>query len=223
MVQAEDVLVDLAAEEAQAAGGGLKKLKDVTKELEGIIPAGEGQMQMMSTADKIPLWNIHSGRRSDILSDQLRFQLRKRFPRNHPLAGQRVYSMKPIEAPTLPKLKCWLHPENEMRGWLDGIGLKGRTCMSDSIPTDYAVRVHVMRKHSTTYNIIVDERSKDASREENALQRAQLAAMERIGGGKAEGPKVHYCRTEGCERFFDLEANRNAHEYKCPQKKTHKE
>ncbi len=27
-----------------------------------------------------------------------------------------------------------------------------------------------------------------------------------------------YCRNEGCPRFFDKEASRNAHEYKCPQR-----
>ena len=221
--QAEDVLIDIAAEEAQAAGGGLKALKDITKELEGMIPPGQGAMALLSTADKIPVWNVHSGRRSDILSDQLRFQLSKRFPRNHPLAGQRVYSMVEVEGPVLPKLKCWLHPEHEMRGWLDGIGLRGRTCMSDSIPTEYAVNVHMQRKHSTAYNLIVDERSKEVTREQNDLQRAQLAAMERLAGTAhvkehSEGPKVHHCRTEGCTRFFDTERGRDMHE-----RKEHKE
>ncbi len=214
--QAEDLLVDIAAEEAQAAGGGLKKLKDVATELEGMT-AGEGQMALLSTADKIPVWNVHSGRRSDILTDQLRFQMKKRFPKDHPLAGQRVYSLTEVEAPTLPKLKCWLHPEHELRKWLDGIGLKGKTCMADSIPTEYAVTTHMGRKHSTAYNLIVAEQSKEVTREQNELQRAQLAAMERIGG-KTEGPKVHYCRIEGCERFFDSEPGRDLHE-----KKPHKE
>lgn len=237
MVQAEDILIDLAAEEAQEAGGGLKKLRDVTKELEGIVPEGEGQMHMMSTADKIPVWNIHSGRRSDILSDQLRFQLKKRFPANHPLAGQRVYSLKPVPMPTLPEKKCWLHPEHEMRGWLDSIGLKGKTCMADKIPTDYAVTTHMGRKHSGVYNLIVSEQGKEETRRQTDLQERQLAAMERIGnqavgpiaeeiasdGVTLEAPTLYYCRTEGCERFFDKEPNRNAHEYKCPLKKAHKE
>jgi len=37
---------------------------------------------------------------------------------------------------------------------------------------------------------------------------------------KAESkPEAFYCRNEGCPRFFDKEASRNAHEYKCPQRK----
>ena len=36
---------------------------------------------------------------------------------------------------------------------------------------------------------------------------------------KAESaPEAFYCRNEGCPRFFDKEASRNAHEYKCPQR-----
>jgi len=211
MVQAEDILVDLAAEEAQAAGGGLKKLRDVTSELEGIVPAGEGQMQMMSTADKISVWNIHSGRRSDILSDQLRFQLRKRFPANHPLAGQRVYSLKPVEGPALAQLKCWLHPGHELRPWLDSIGLMGKTCMADKIPTDYAVRTHMRRKHSGVYDLIQDERSKEETRRQNDLQERQLAAMERLSGGATQEKRGYDCPVEGCERFFDSEQGLRLH------------
>lgn len=221
MVQAEDILVDIAAEEAQAAGGGLKKLKEIATDFEGMT-AGEGQMTLLSTADKIPVWNIHTGRRSDILRDQLKFQMKKRFPPNHPLAGQRCYSLQPVEAPALAELKCLLHPDHKLRSWLDGIGLKGRTCMTDKIPTEYAVKVHMQRKHTTAHTIIMEERGKEEAHEAADLQRAQLKAMERLASGNDSqhevGPTLHYCRIEGCERFFDKEAGRDLHE-----KKAHKE
>lgn len=46
--------------------------------------------------------------------------------------------------------------------------------------------------------------------------------------GLAPAPKAEskseafYCRNEGCPRFFDKEPSRNAHEYRCPQRKEKK-
>ena len=207
--QIQEALVDLAAEEAQQDGGGLKVLKDVTSELEGMIPAGEGRMQLMSSAGKISVWNRHSGRQSDILTDQLRFQLRKRFPSRHPLAGQRVYSLKPVDVPIGQELKCWLHPESDMRPWLDEIGLAGKSCLTATIPTDYAVRIHMRRKHPTAYDLIMDEKGKKERKEERELRQRQLDALERMAG-KAKRDS-HDCAVEGCNRFFDSAQGLNLH------------
>lgn len=205
--QIQEALVDLAAEEAQQEGGGLKELRDVTSELEGMIPRGEGQMKLMSSAGKLSVWNRHSGRQSDILTDQLRFQLRKRFPRNHPMAGQRVYSLKPVDVATAPKLKCWLHPDHEKRAWLDSIGLAGKSCLAASIPTDYAIRVHMRRRHPAAYDLILDEERKEERRKDNDLRQQQLEALQKIAGGPKR--ESHDCSM--CDRFFDSAQGLNLH------------
>jgi len=211
--QIEEALLDLAAEEAREGGGTLKELRDVTSELEGMIPKGEGRMRLLSSADTLDVWNVHSGRQSKILTDQLRFQLSKKFPANHPLAGQRVYSLKPVEKPAGLKLKCWLHPGHELRPWLDGIGLAEKSCQADSIPTDYAVRVHMRKKHPGAHDMILHQRAEDEKKREKQIQQQQLEALERIAGGNTR--KVFECRAEHCGRFFDSEPGRNQHEYTC--------
>jgi len=216
--QIQEALVDLAAEEAQEEGGGLKVLKDVTSELEGMIPRGEGQMNLMSTADKLSVWNRYSGRQSYILTDQLRFQLRKRFPTNHPLAGQRVYSLKPVDVPATPKLKCWLHPEHEKRSWLNEIGMAEKTCQADTIPTQYAVTRHMRKKHPAAYDLILHQQAEDEKKRERQLHQQQLEALQQIAGGNTQQHKTFDCRIEGCPRFFDNEPARNQHEYVCRKK-----
>jgi len=212
--QIQEALVDVAAEEAQQEGGTLKVLRDVTSELEGLIPKGEGTMKLMSSAGKLSVWNRHSGRQSNILTDQLRFQLRKRFPANHPMAGQRVYSLKPVEVPAGTKLKCWLHPEHEKRPWLDGIGLAGKTCLSDSIPTEYAARVHMRRKHTTAYDLIQDVQAREERRKDREVRQQQLEALQTMAKGQGgPAPEIYHCRIENCNRFFDSESGRNQHEY----------
>jgi len=196
--QIQEALVDLAAEEAQGEGGGLKVLKDVTSELEGMVPKGEGQMNLISSAGTLDVWNRHSGRHSHILTDQLRFQLRKRFPRNHPMAGQRVYSLKPVDVAVAPKLKCWLHPDHPKREWLNKIGLVGKTCLAASIPTEYAIRVHMRRRHPTAYDLILDEERKEEKRKDNELRQKELEALQKIAGPKRETYECPHC-----DRFFD--------------------
>lgn len=51
-----------------------------------------------STA-KTPIWNRHTGHQRFIPTGALRFQLGKKFPAKHPLAGQRVYSLEPVPNP----------------------------------------------------------------------------------------------------------------------------
>jgi len=48
-------------------------------------------------AAKASVWNRHTGRQRSIPTGALRFQLAKKFPKGHPLAGQRVYSLEPSE------------------------------------------------------------------------------------------------------------------------------
>lgn len=213
--QIQEALVDLAVEEAKGGDGTLKELRDVTKELEGMVPTGEAKMRLLSSADKIPVWNRHTGRQGNILTDQLRFQLSKRFPARHPMAGERVYSLKPVEKPAGLKLKCWLHPENEMRPWLDSIGLTEKTCLTDTIPTEYAVKVHMMKRHGKAYDMIMDERAREEKRKENALRQQQLEALQALGKREGiEAPPIHRCTFEGCPRFFDTEKGRKFHERK---------
>lgn len=210
--QAEQALIDLAVEEAKGGGGTLKELKDVTAELEGMLPTGEAKMSLMSTADKIRVWNRHTGRQGFILSDALRFQLGKRFPKNHPMAGERVYSLKPVEKPAGLKLKCWLHPKNEIRPWLDSIGLTEKTCQADTIPTEYAVKVHMMKRHGKAYSMIMDERGREERRKEMEIRQRQLEALERMSSQPAsDQPKVFHCEHEGCSRFFDSKQGRKLH------------
>src|SRR3990167_853312 len=86
----------------------------------------------------------------------------------------------------VPKVqfKCLLHPEHEMREWLDSIGLAGVECGQNgannpksNLPSEFAVRQHMMSRHPQSWALIqqMDEsRKRDEDRE---LQKAMLAAM----------------------------------------------
>ena len=210
--QIQEALVDLAVEEAKAGEGTLKELKDVTSELEGMVPKGEGTMKLMSSAGKIPVWNRHTGRQGEILTDQLRFQLSKRFPARHPMAGERVYSLKPVDKPAGLKLKCWLHPDHEKRPWLNSIGLTEKSCLTDGIPTEYAVTTHMRKRHPGAYALILDEKTRAEKRQALELQQQQLEALQRIGGGSSQ--KIFTCDVGDCTRFFDSPQGLKLHKTK---------
>ncbi len=201
----QDAMVEVAAEEALEGGGGLGELKDITKELEGIIPAGGGVMGITSTAGKVPAWNTYSGRMSWILTDQIKFQIKKRHPKGHPMAGQRVFTgVAPPVAENTNKVHCWLHKDSPMREWLDGIGLEGQVCEHVPMPTELAARRHTMRKHTASFEIIQDERDRQAMREDREIRTEQLEALKvmakRVG---VNSPDVSPCEAEDCTRFFD--------------------
>lgn len=201
----QDALTEVAAEETLEGGGGLDRLKDITKELEGIIPSGGGAMGITSTAEKVPVWNTYSGRMSWILTDQIKFQIKKRHPEGHPMAGQRVFTgTAPPTAPNTNKSYCWLHKLSPMRVWLDGIGLEGQVCEHVPMPTELAARRHTMRKHTASFEIIQDERNRQEMKEDREIRTQQLDALkvmaERVG---VNSPDVSPCEAEGCARFFD--------------------
>lgn len=202
----QDALIEVAAEETLDSGGSLKELKDITKELENIMPSGGGSaMGITSTAEKVPVWNTFSGRMSWILTDQIKFQIKKRHPEGHPMAGQRVFTgTAPPVVESDNKVHCWLHKDSPMREWLDGIGLEGQVCLHVPLPTELAARTHTERKHTPSFRIIQDERFRQEQREDRAIQKANLEALQtiskRIG---VSAPDVSLCEVEGCVRFFD--------------------
>lgn len=199
----QDALVEAAAEETLAGGGNLKTLKDITSELEGIIPSGGGAMSVMSTAEKVPMWNTYSGRMSWVLTDQIKFQIKKRHPAGHPMVGQRVFTgTAPAVVENLNTAHCWLHKDSPMRKWLDGIGLEGQTCSHVAMPTELAARRHTSRKHTAAFEIIQDERDRQAMREQNEMQKANLVALEAISRNTGTSD-ISPCEVEGCVRFFD--------------------
>lgn len=206
----QDALVEVAAEETLEGGGDLKTLKDITGELEGIIPAGGGAMSIMSTADKVPAWNTYSGRMSWLLTDQIKFQIKKRHPKGHPMVGQRVFTgVAPAVVESTNKVHCWLHKDSPMREWLDGIGLEGQVCEHVPMPTELAARRHTMRKHTASFDIIQDERNRQEMKEDREIRTQQLEALkvmaERVGVDAPDSFSsiVSPCDAEGCTRFFD--------------------
>ena len=60
------------------------------------LPKGEAATGITSTAAPVTLYNRWSGDPSAILTDQLRTRLRQRFDKEHPWAGQLVYSENPV-------------------------------------------------------------------------------------------------------------------------------
>ena len=118
--------------------------------------------------------------------------------------GKRWFFLKrQAPAPELP-FRCFVAPGGEQCN---------RRCKS--IPDLY---MHIKAKHGEESALYADALEAMKNKMQAQLDPETIAALG-LGETK-EAPEAFYCRNEGCPRFFDNEASRNAHEYKCPQKES---
>lgn len=213
--KAEDAAIDAAVEQLQA--GGVKQVIQYTEDVKAVM--GENaSITLDSTAGIVPLYDRATGVMSATLSDQLKANLKKRYPNDHHMAGQLVFSLQPTIEPPRGNVKCLLHPEHPDRAHLDSIGLRGKFCPAAHIASEFDLEAHMEHRHHREWDTIQRERDHEREEEGRQLLRQQTELLAKMGGqeiGDAdESPSLHYCRVEGCERFFDSERGRDLHERK---------
>ena len=144
---------------------------------------GEGQLQEFSTSHLVPLYNRYDGLVSHIPSDQLRQRLGQRFAREHPWAGQLVYTQEKMEPVRGSGYLCVLHPDSARRAEFDALGFKGVLCRKATLPTEREVELHLQAKHRGAFKAREKadgreqrEQQMDLLRQQTALMEAQVAA-----------------------------------------------
>ena len=186
---AEDAAIDAAVDQLQL--GGVKQAIQYTEDVKSII--GEAGLTLDSSAGKVRLYNRETGVSSDVLTDQLKMHLKKRFPANHPMAHQLVYSIHPTVEPFKGDVICMLHPKHPDRAYLDSIGLRGKFCYSAHIASEFDLDGHMRHRHSKEWAIIERARSLEREDEGRELLRQQTQLLARMGGAPVDTPVTYRC------------------------------
>lgn len=207
---AEDAAIEAAVEQLQM--GGVQQVVQFTEDVKTAV--GDGNMTLDSTAGKVRIYHRETGVPSDVLTDQLKAHLKKRFPKGHHMAGQLVFSLQPtVEAP-YGEVLCMLHPEHPDRAYFDSIGLRGKFCHSAHIMSEFDLEGHMRHRHSKEWGIIERAAQQAHDDEGRQLLRQQTELLARMSGQQSPGnmPKVFRCQVPGCNRFFDSVQGRKLHE-----------
>ena len=131
-----------------------------------------GSMQMSSdpgSRDYVTLYSTETGQPSRVLVNMLSKKLAMRS------GGQPVWSTKPTKDYFVGTLKCLLHEDSPRRAEFDAIGLVGKTCTKDNIPSAFEVRQHMLHRHRQEWQVIEEAREAAEREEERAFRRALMA------------------------------------------------
>jgi len=195
---------------------------ELVGEEDGLIRGMKGK----STSVWVTIYHRQTGLTSHVTPDRAKKKLTERDSR-----GQLVFTRTPlpgkeyvIDSVThMPKLVpahrqlCRLHPDHPDRAWLNEIGLEGQECSVDNLPNNFQAGMHMRRKHKQEHATIEAEIEKQEKARAEEMTRKQLEAMQAMAGGAIAPPAaevIHYCRTEGCTRFFDSPQGLRLHQTK---------
>ena len=196
---AEDAAIEAAVEQLQL--GGVQQVVQYAEDVRSAI--GDGTMTLDSTAGKVRIYHRETGVHSDVLTDQLRFQLKKRFPKGHHMAGELVFSLQPTVEPPRGEVMCLLHPKHPERTYLNSIGLRGKYCNSAHIMSEFDLEGHMAHRHSKEWRIITRAREQEHEEEGRQLLRQQTELLAKMSGIPAVAPTIYSCSEPDCSRFFD--------------------
>lgn len=159
-----------------------------------------------STARGKPLWNRETGVMSMVLTDQAKLRLGQVFPMDHPspeFAGQRVYTMKPMQLLNPGKMLCKLHRDHPDREVLDQ-WFKGQHCPKSNMLTQLDVDNHFEHKHKGEFKVVQDDEERTHKAAMLEMQRLQMESMQAIAGKGEVLPKpmeaqpIAPCPEEDC-------------------------
>lgn len=196
---AEDAAIEAAVDQLQL--GGVKQVIQYGEDVRAVI--GDSGISLESSAGRVRVYHRETGLASDVLSDQLKMQLKKRFPSGHHMAGQTVFSLSPTVVPFRGEVLCLLHPDHPDRPYLDTIGLRNKFCYSAHIASEFDLEGHMAHRHSTEWKIMERARVQKNENEGRQLLREQTQLLARMGGVSEPGPQIFPCPMPGCTRFFD--------------------
>jgi len=206
---AEDAAIEAAVEQLEA--GGTSQVINFTDDMKGVI---DGVVTLESTTGKTRVYDRETGVASDILNSRLKDTLKRRYPRDHPMAGRTVFLLTPLVEAPLGNVLCLLHPEHPQRAYLDSIGLRNKFCYSAHIASEYDLDGHMRHRHSKEWAIM--ERAKREAKDDEGRQllRQQTELLSRMSGQPKDAPVVYPCYEPGCTRFFDSAQGLRMHQTK---------
>jgi len=194
---AEDAAIEAAVEQLEA--GGTSQVVSFTDDVRSVI---DGVISLESTTGKTRVYDRETGVASEILNSRLKDTLKRRYPRDHPMAGKTVFLLRPLVEAPQGKVLCLLHPDHPERTYLDSIGLRNKFCYSAHIASEFDLDGHMRHRHSKEWAIM--ERARQRAREDEGQQllRQQTELLGRMSGQQV-APQVFRCDAAGCTRFFD--------------------
>jgi len=168
------------------------------------VDSSVAEAKLVSTSeDRTIIYHIKTGEPWEILVNMLAKTLRKRED------GMPVFSVTPPVGvtPFRGKTLCWLHPNHPDRDEFNSIGLVGKTCPADHIASEYEAGQHMRHRHRREYQVITEHRAAQRDEENRMVQRQQMELLQRLAekavGAPAPSVDIHFCKAEGCNRFFD--------------------
>lgn len=164
-------------EDEMRAAGALKErrsLDDIRREIES---SGGTVGGLDSSAEDVILYNRYDGVPSRVTTDQLRQRLRVRFDRDHPWAGQLVWTARPPEKPAEQgTLLCPLHPNSEEREYLDSLRFQGVLCRKSNMKTANDRDAH-FEKHKRVFRAVEKDKERRQRERQMELMSEQTKAL----------------------------------------------
>ena len=179
-IQDAEIAVTVEELRRQLSRGGDGTFRhDVSDELlsqVGGVP-GELKAEVTSTAVMFTLWNRETGEPSQISFDALQAHLLVRFDRDHPMAGELVWTSKPMEPMVGGTLLCPLHKDHSDHALMVQIGGGAKACTRDRLRTVLDVDRHVKHRHPDLFDRLERKRQDDKDAENRVFMREQTEAL----------------------------------------------
>ena len=133
-----------------------------------------GRVRVISSAEKVQVWDSRTGQTGMVLEYMLRDKLKATRP-----DGSRIWTTKdPQILSQRGSVKCLLHKDGEDRDHYTFLGL--RVCTKDNIKNFHERTMHMRRKHPKEWDSIQEEKHERERLEDRALQRAILGKVAQI-------------------------------------------
>lgn len=174
----EDAAIEAAVDQMQL--GGTQQAIQYSEDVKAVMGDG-AHLILESTAGLIPIYSRDTGDVSMALTDRLKALLKKRFPPEHHMAGQLVFSLSPTVEPFRGQIKCLLHPDHPDRAYLDSVGLRGKYCPANHIASEFDLESHMQHKHHREWATIQRQREREREDEGRQLLRQQTELLARMG------------------------------------------
>lgn len=159
-------LVDDVRADPDAA---FRKFRTGDGEVDGVLAEPMG---ITSTAeDKVVLYHAETGEPREILVNMLRKTLQKKLPNGRP-----AFSTTPVKEYQLGNVKCFLHPESELRPLMDQLGID-TVCMSAHYKNRVEMEARAKNSHRREWQVYQEWKVEQEKEEDRAFQRAMLQQM----------------------------------------------
>lgn len=138
----------------------------------------------VTDAGYVKMYRTDTGEECLTNRNMLLTQLRKKHPEDHPMAGQRVFSLERVEVSKVKREEhtCMLHPESPQRAAFDDLSLP--YCRKSNLVSAFEAQQHMQNKHPREWAVIESMR-RDAERQED--RQFQKSILDLATSGKAVG------------------------------------